>query len=75
LNGCRIVPQTGAVFNIISSRHITITGGSYPAPASMFVKVFGETSEHIRLVGVDISKAKKAVELDPGVKSDAVIQE
>ncbi|MGA3287106.1 MAG: glycoside hydrolase family 28 protein [Bacteroidota bacterium] len=75
LNGCRIVPQSGAVFNIISSRNVTINGGSYPAAADVFVKVVGETSENIRLIGVDLKQAKKAVELDVNVKVNAVKQE
>ena len=75
LSGCRIVPQSGAVFNIISSRNVTVNGGSYPAAADVFVKVVGETSENICLIGVDLKQAKKAVELDANVKVNAVKQE
>ncbi|MGD0589550.1 MAG: hypothetical protein ABSA44_01965 [Bacteroidota bacterium] len=75
MNGCRIVPQSGAVFNVISSRNVTVNGGSYPAAADVFVKVVGETSENIRLIGVDLKQAKKAVELDANVKVNAVKQE
>ena len=75
LNGCRIVPQSGAVFNVISSRNVTVNGGSYPAAADVFVKVVGETSENIRLIGVDLKQAKKAVELDANVRVHAVKQE
>jgi DNA sulfur modification protein DndE len=75
LNGCRIVPQSGAVFNVISSRNVTVNGGSYPAAADVFVKVVGETSENIRLIGVDLKQAKKGVELDANVKVNAVKQE
>jgi hypothetical protein len=72
LNGCRIVPQSGAVFNVISSRNVTVNGGSYPSATDVFVKVVGETSENIRLIGVDLKQAKKAVELDGDVRKDAV---
>jgi DNA sulfur modification protein DndE len=75
LNGCSIVPQSGAVFNVISSRNVTVSGGSYPATADVFVKVVGETSENIRLIGVDLKQAKKAVELDANVKVNAIKQE
>jgi DNA sulfur modification protein DndE len=75
LNGCRIVPQSGAVFNVISSRNVTVNGGSYPAATDVFVKVVGETSENIRLIGIDLKQAKKAVVLDANVKTDAVKRE
>jgi polygalacturonase len=75
LNGCRIVPQSGAVLNIISSRNVTINGGSYPAPVDVFLKVHGEKSENIRLIGIDLKQAKKTIELDGNVKANAVIRE
>jgi hypothetical protein len=75
LNGCKIVPQSGAVFNVISSCNVTVNGGSYPSATDMFMKVVGETSENIRLIGVDLKQAKNAVELDANVKVNAVKQE
>jgi DNA sulfur modification protein DndE len=75
LNNCRIVPQSGNVFNIIQSRNVTIKSGTYPASADLFLKVFGERSENIRLVGVDLKYVKKGVELEKNVKADAVKQE
>ena len=39
------------------------------------MKVVGETSENIRLIGVDLKQAKNAVELDANVKVNAVKQE
>ncbi len=75
MNACRIVPQSGTVFNVIQSRNVTINGGFYPAPADLFMKVFGEKSENIRLLGVDLKQAKKGIELEPNVKADAVKQE
>jgi DNA sulfur modification protein DndE len=74
LNECRIIPQSGAVFTIISSRNIRVKGGSYPAAVNVFLKVVGKTSENIQLIDVDISKAKKGVELDPDVRLNTVIQ-
>jgi polygalacturonase len=75
MNGCRIVPQSGNVFNIIQSQNVTIKDGIYPAPADLFLKVFGERSENIRLIGVDFKQAKKGIELEKNVKADAVKQE
>jgi hypothetical protein len=75
LNGCRIIPQSGPVITVIQSRNILVKGGSYPAAADVFVKVIGETSEKIHLIGVDIKQAKKGIELGANVKTDAVKQE
>jgi polygalacturonase len=75
LNGCRILPLSGNVFNVIQSKNIIIKSGSYPAPADLFLKVYGEKSENIRLIGVDLKNVKKKVELEKNVKTDAVKQE
>lgn len=75
LDGCRIVPQSGNVFNIIQSRNVAIKGGTYPAPVDLFLKVFGERSENIRLSGVDFKQVKKGIELEKNVRADAVKQE
>jgi DNA sulfur modification protein DndE len=75
LNMCRIVPRSGNVFNIIQSRNVTIKNGIYPAPADLFLKVVGEQSENIRLIGVDLRAVKKEIELDQNVNTDAVKQE
>ncbi|MGD1045969.1 MAG: glycoside hydrolase family 28 protein [Bacteroidota bacterium] len=69
---CRIVPQSGNVFNVIQSRNVTIDGGTYPAPADLFLKVIGERSKNIHIVGTDISKARKGIELGTGVNPNAV---
>ena len=75
MDGCSIVPQSGNVFNVIQSRNVTIKGGVYPAPSDLFLKVFGEKSENIRLIGIDLKYVKKAIELEKNVKADAVKQE
>ena len=72
LNECKIVPQSGNVYTIIQSRNITVKGGRYPAPVDLFLKVYGEKSENIRLVGVDCKQAKKEIELEQKVRADAV---
>jgi DNA sulfur modification protein DndE len=70
-NGCRIVPQTGPVFTVIQSRNVTVKGGTYPATSDVFLKVVGEKSENIRLVGVDLKHVKKVADLEADVKADA----
>jgi DNA sulfur modification protein DndE len=75
LIGCRIVPQSGAVVNIIQSRNITIKDGIYPTVPDVFLRVVGEKSENIRLVGVDLKQVKKAIDLGTNVRADAVKQE
>ena len=71
LNGCRIVPQSGPVFTIISSRNVEVAKGSYPFVPDVFVKVFGGKSENIRLSGIETKEVKK-IQLEAGVKPDAV---
>jgi polygalacturonase len=75
LDECRIVPQSGSEFNVIQSRNVTVKGGTYPAPADLFLKVFGERSENIHLIGIDLRHMKKGIELEKNVKADAVKQE
>jgi polygalacturonase len=75
LKGCRIVPQFGPVMTLIQSRSVTVQGGSYPVPANVFLKVDGEKSEHIRLVGINLPKFENAVVLGQNVKRDAVIRD
>ena len=71
---CKIIPQSGNVFNIIQSCNVTIESGIYSATADLFMKVFGEKSENIHLIGVDIEYVKKGIELEKNVKADAVMQ-
>jgi DNA sulfur modification protein DndE len=75
LNECRIAPQTGNVFTIIQSQHVIIKNGTYPAPAELFMKVYGERSGNIRLIGIDLKHMNKGIELDKNVQADAVQQE
>jgi DNA sulfur modification protein DndE len=72
LNNCRFVPQSGASFNLIQSKNVTIKGGTYPALSDVFMKVFGEKSENIQILGVDYKQAKKDIELSGNAKADAV---
>jgi DNA sulfur modification protein DndE len=75
LNMCRIVPRSGNVCTIIQSRNVTIKNGIYPAPADLFLKVVGDRSENIRLIGVDLRAVKKDIEFEKNVNTGAVKQE
>lgn len=74
LNGCRIVPDSGPVVELRQSRSITVRGGTFPKSPEVFLKVLGETSENIRVVGVDAPHAGRMIELGKGVRPDAVRQ-
>jgi polygalacturonase len=73
LNRCRIVPQSGPVISAIDGRNITVDGGTYPTPADIFLRVLGEKSENIQLVGVDLKNARKVFEVGENAKSGAVL--
>jgi DNA sulfur modification protein DndE len=72
LNNCSIDPQSGNVFNIIQSRNVTIKSGNYRTVAGLFLKVFGEKSDNIRLIGEEFNNMKNKIELEKNVKTDAV---
>jgi polygalacturonase len=72
LDGCRIIPQEGPVITVNQSGNIKVKGGGYTNLAGVFLKVDGEKSENIHLIGVDLPKAKNAVQLGQNVRSDAV---
>jgi len=74
LNGCRIVVESGPVISVLQGRNITVNGGTFPVAADVFLKVAGEKSENINLVGIDLANVKKDVELGENVKPDAVIR-
>ncbi len=73
-DSCRIVPDAGPVISLLESSKVTLRGGSFPAPVDTFLRVAGEKSGNIRLEGVNISSARKGIELGEGVKADAVTQ-
>jgi DNA sulfur modification protein DndE len=75
LNNCRIQPRSGAIITALQCRNVTVRGGTYPVEADVFLKVAGENSENIRLIGIKHMRAKRALELGEGVKATAVIQE
>lgn len=75
LNGCSIAAQSGAVMTVIQSRRILVKGGTYPGKPEVFLRVEGEKSANIRLVGVDIGGGKQITALGAGVSPGAVVIE
>jgi polygalacturonase len=71
-NQCRILPRLGAVMTLAQSRNITVKGGTFPDSADAFLKVAGEKSGNITIVGIDLTKFKKTVELGEGARPEAV---
>jgi polygalacturonase len=69
---CRIVPRTGPGITVIQSRNVTVQGGSFPAATDVFMRVLGEKSENIRLVGADVQNAGKIFETRKDVSAGAV---
>ena len=75
LLGCSIIPQGGPVMTITQARNVTLQGGSFPRIPGAFLSVNGEGTGNIRLKGIDLPDAKKAIEMGNTVKADAVIWE
>jgi DNA sulfur modification protein DndE len=71
---CRIVSGKSPVFSVLECRDISITGGSYPAQADLFLSVEGEHTSHVKLEGVNTRAAKEAVRLGANVDTNAVIR-
>jgi DNA sulfur modification protein DndE len=74
LNSCRIISRVSPIISVSTGKNITINGGTFPAGAELFLKVEGEGSENIRLVGLRNLDVKRVYELGNEVKHDAVQQ-
>ena len=72
LNGCRVAAKSGPVMTVIQSRNVTVHGGTFPDAGNGFLKVVGEQSENIRLIGVEPKLIKNGIELGQNVKPEAV---
>jgi DNA sulfur modification protein DndE len=72
LRNAHFAPRAGAVMTLDDCRNVTVTKLTYPQGADAFMKVSGDKSQGIQLEKVDLSLAKKGVELGIGVRSDAV---
>ncbi len=74
LGSCRIVVHSGPFISVLQGRNITVNGGTFPSAADVFLKVAGEKSENIQLVGIDRTNAKRDVVLEENVRPDAVVR-
>ena len=74
LNGCRIISRATPVVSVSTGKNITINGGTFPPGAELFLKVSGEGSENIRLVGLRNLDVKRVYELGKEVRPEAVQQ-
>jgi polygalacturonase len=73
-NNVNVILEQGPVYDIDNARNITIDHPRYTAGAALFLKVEGKLSEGIRLIGADLGKAKKGIELGKDVNANAVVQ-
>jgi polygalacturonase len=73
LRNTYFAPRAGAVMTLDDCRNVTVTKLTYPQGTDVFIKVNGNRSRSIRLEQVDLSFAKKGIELGAGVPSDAVM--
>lgn len=71
---CSITPGKSPVFSVLDSRNITVTGGTYPAPADHFVVVEGEQTANVKFEHVDMKAAKEAVKFGEHVNTTAVVR-
>jgi DNA sulfur modification protein DndE len=71
-NRCRIVVTAGPVIAIDQGSNITVNGGTFPDPPDVFLKVLGDKSQGIRLVGVDVPHVRQMLDLGKDVRADAV---
>jgi polygalacturonase len=70
----KILQEQGPVFNVDNARNITIAHSFYSEGTDLFMKVEGKESSGIQLFNMDISKAKKGIELGKDVQANAVLQ-
>ncbi len=69
-----IYPKCGPVMKFNNSKNIEVNKAEYPEQAEVFLKVEGKKTAGIKLMGVDLSKARKELELGAEVPAGAVIR-
>ena len=74
-NGCRFETRTSPLIFVSQGSNVTLKGGEYPHAAETFLRVSGEKSGNIHLIGIEAANAKNAVEIGDGAKADAVKRE
>jgi DNA sulfur modification protein DndE len=67
-----IEPASGPVMMLDDARNILVDKLEYPRGIDLFLKISGDKAVGIQIKGVDLSRAKKGIELAPGLKPDVV---
>jgi hypothetical protein len=65
----------GPVVQLVQSADIGLQNISFPQGSGSFLRADGSSTKNIRLKDVDLSRAKKGIELGTGVGPDAVVHE
>ena len=73
-NNVKVLLEQGPVYDIDNARNIIIDHPRYTTSDALFMKVEGKISEGIQLIGADLIKAKKEIELGKDVHVSAVTQ-
>jgi polygalacturonase len=73
LNNVRLNFATGPVLTAKNAKNIQLDHITTVSMPEVFVKASGQRTENIRVMKVDVSKAKKDFELAPDVKAGAVV--
>jgi len=74
INASFTIREGSPVVSLRDSRNIFLTKVSCPEGAELFLTVEGEKSGNIQLQGIELSKAKKGIELGIGVKPESVVK-
>ncbi len=68
-----IAPKLGPVLALDEASNITVDNMKYPGGLDVFLKVAGRNSRNIQLNGVDLTLAKKGIDLDTGVLPETIV--
>jgi DNA sulfur modification protein DndE len=72
IRSCSFLPRIGPVVVLDECRDVTVEGVSYGG-AEVFLSVGGERTEDVRLIGLELPKVKKALDLGAKVRPGAVL--
>jgi len=69
----QVKPAKGPVFDLSNASDILVEGSAAPPGTDIFMSLSGTSSSHVRIVGGDLSAAKKPFTASPEVAADAVV--
>jgi hypothetical protein len=75
LSGFHILPASGPVLSLASTRDLTLEQGTVPAGVETFIAVTDGATGGVRVKGTDLRRLRTPVALAPGARKDAVTQE